>query len=145
MTMKILYALAAMGAGVAASFQGAANSGLAARTGLGAALVINTTLVLVGSLVFYFATGSPAIFFPAGTPWFLYIGGLCGFVFILANAFVFPKIGAASAVALLVLGQGAAALALDQFGLMGLARQPISFSRLAGLALIVVGVVLMRR
>jgi len=38
MTMKILYTLAAMGAGVAASFQGAANSGLAARTGLGAAL-----------------------------------------------------------------------------------------------------------
>ena len=145
MTKLILYALAAAGAGFAASFQGAANSGLAARTGLGAALVVNTTLVLIGSLVFFFATGSHSAFFPAGTPWFLYIGGLCGFVFILANAFVFPKIGAASAVALVVLGQGAAALAIDHFGLMGLAHQPISSSRLAGLALIVAGVVLMRR
>src|SRR5215472_9117772 len=137
MIMRILYALAAMGAGVAASFQGAANSGLAGRTGLGAALVINTTLVLIGSIVFFVVSGSRAVFFTAGAPWFLYVGGLCGFVFILANAFVFPKIGAGAAVALVVLGQGAAAVLLDHFGLMGLPRQPVSLSRLAGVALIV--------
>ena len=55
------------------------------------------------------------------------------------------KIGAGSAIALLVLGQGAAAMAIDHFGLMGFARQPVSFSRLAGVALIIGGVILIRR
>jgi len=142
---KLFYLLAAAGAGVAAAVQSAANAGLSARANLGAALIVNTVLVLIGCLAFFFATGSAPVFFPPGAPWFLYIGGLCGFVFILANAFVFPKIGAGTAIALLVLGQGAAALAIDQFGLMGLARHPVSFSRLAGLALVVAGVILISR
>src|SRR5262249_12817273 len=105
---KLFYLFATIAAGAAAAFQSAANAGLSARANLGAALIVNTVLVLIGCLTFFFATGSAPVFFPAGAPWFLYIGGLCGFLFILANAFVFPKIGAGSAIALLVLGQGVA-------------------------------------
>ena len=144
MTMNVLFAFAAAGAGVAAAFQGAANAGLSARAGLGAALVVNTSIVLIGTLVFFVASGSRATFFPAGTPWSLYIGGLCGFAIILVAAFVFPRIGAGPAVALMVLGQGAAALAIDHFGLMGLPREPMSLSRVGGFAFIVVGVALLR-
>jgi transporter family-2 protein len=64
---------------------------------------------------------------------------------ILASAFVFPRIGAGPAVALMVLGQGAAALAIDHFGLMGLAREPVSLSRIGGFALIMIGITLLRR
>jgi transporter family-2 protein len=143
--MKLVCFLAAVGAGVAACLQSGANAGLSARASLGAALVVNTIVVLIGCVIFFFATGSPVVFFPPAAPWFVYIGGVCGFLFILANAFVFPRIGAGPAIALLVLGQGAAALAIDHFGLMGLARHPISLSRLAGIILIVGGVVLIRR
>jgi transporter family-2 protein len=143
--MRFLFALAAVGAGVAATLQGAANAGLAAQTGLGAALVLNTTVVLFSSLTFFFASGSPAVFFPATAPWLFYIGGLCGFAVILAIAFVFPRIGAGPSIALMVFGQGAAALAIDHFGLMGLARQPISPSRIFGFALIIAGIALLRR
>jgi transporter family-2 protein len=143
--MNILFALAAVVAGVATSFQAAANAGLAARVGLGPALVLNTTIVLIGALGFFVASGSRATFFPAGTPWSLYIGGLCGFAVILAAAFVFPRIGAGRAVALMVLGQGVAALAIDHFGLMGLGREPLSLSRIGGLVLLVAGVALLRR
>src|SRR5512143_2482453 len=138
MTMKLIFVLAAAGAGIAASFQAAANAGLAARTGLGAALVVNTIVVLIGTLVFFSASGARATFFPAATPWSLYIGGFCGFAIILAAAFVFPRIGAGPAVALMVLGQGAAALAIDHFGLMGIPREPVSLLRIGGFALIVV-------
>jgi bacterial/archaeal transporter family-2 protein len=143
--MNLLFALAAIVAGVAVSFQSAANAGLSSRTGLGPALIVNTSIVLLFAFVFFFATRSTATFFPSGIPWFLYIGGFCGFTIILAAAFVFPKIGAGQAAALMVLGQGAAALAIDHFGLMGLSREPVSLSRIGGFMLIIVEVALIRR
>jgi len=141
---KILFALIAVVAGVAASIQAAANAGLSSRIGLGAALVVNTSIVLFGTLVFYFARSPQGSFFPFGTPWSLYVGGVCGFVIILSLAFVFPKIGAAVAIALVVLGQGAAALAIDHFGLLGMPKEPVTLARIAGLLLVGGGVALMR-
>ena len=143
--MNLLLALAAAVAGAATSLQSAANAGLSSRIGLGPSLIINTTLVLFCTFVFAFATRSTLTFFMAGTPWPLYIGGFCGFTIILAAAFVFPRVGAGPAVALMALGQAAAALAIDHFGLMGLARAPISLSRIGGFVLIIAGVALIRR
>ena len=126
------------------AFQAAANAGLASRIGLGSALVVNTSIVLLGTLVFYFARGPHGRFFVSGTPWTLYVGGVCGFFIILSLAFAFPKIGAALAIALVVLGQGAAALAIDHFGLLGMPTAPVTFARVAGLLLVGGGIALTR-
>ena len=144
MTMKVLPAVLAVLAGIAVAFQASANSGLSQKIGLGAALVVNTAIVLAGSLVFFVARGPHANFFPAGTPFTLYLGGACGFVMILCMAFVFPKIGAASAIALLDFGQSVAALVIDHYGLLGMPKDPITISRAAGLALVALGVSLTR-
>ncbi len=141
---KLLFGLIAVAAGAATSLQSAANAGLASRIGLSAALVVNTLVVLVGTLVFYSVSGPHGSFFPANAPWFLYLGGICGFIVILSLAFVFPKIGAGVTIAILVLGQGAAALTIDHFGLLGMPREPVTFARLAGMALVCGGVALMR-
>jgi transporter family-2 protein len=143
-TTKILFALLAVVAGVATALQATANAGLAQRVGLGAALVVNTSIVLAGALAFFTAQGVHANFFPAGTSWALYIGGVCGFVVILCLAFVFPRIGAVWAIALVVLGQSVAALAIDHYGLLGMPKDPITIQRAGGLALIVLGVSLSR-
>ena len=132
-------------AGVATTLQATANAGLSARIGLGAALVVNTVVVLLGTLVLYFARGGPfATFFPADAPWSLYVGGVCGVVILASLAFVFPRIGAAVAIALVVLGQGGAALAIDHFGLLGMPKEPVTLLRIAGLVLVGGGVALMR-
>jgi bacterial/archaeal transporter family-2 protein len=140
----ILFGLIATGAGIAGAFQAAANAGLASRIGLAPALVMNTSIVLLGTLVFYFARGPHGSFFASGTPWSLYVGGICGFVLLMSLAFVFPRIGAAVAIALVVLGQGVAALAIDHFGLLGMPTEPITLARVAGLLLVGGGVVLIR-
>jgi transporter family-2 protein len=142
--MKLLFAALAVLAGVANALQASANASLAQRVGLGAALVLNTLVVLAGTLAFFVARGPHADFFPAGTPWALYIGGACGLVVLLSLAFVFPRIGAVWAIALVVLGQGAAALAIDHFGLLGMPRDPVTLARAAGLGLVALGVVLVR-
>jgi transporter family-2 protein len=143
--MTVLFALLAVAAGIATTLQASANAGLAERVGLGAALVLNTAIVLAGTLAFFVARGPHANFFPVGTPWALYIGGACGFVVLLCLAFVFPRIGAAWAIALVVLGQSAAALTIDHHGLLGMPRDPITLARAAGLGLVALGVLLLRR
>ena len=144
MTMKLMFAAFAVSAGIAAAFQSAANAGLSKNIGLGAALVVNTTIVLAGTLILFFARDPHTRFFPPGTPWTLYIGGVCGFIIIAAMAFTLPRIGAAMAIALMVLGQGVAALAIDHFGLMGIPREPVTVTRVAGLALMCGGMTLLR-
>lgn len=138
------YLALAMVAGVAATVQGAANSGLAARIGFGGALVVNTSLVLVGAIALWLIQGARWPFFTPGTPPSLYVGGLCGFTIIALVALVFPRIGAAHAIALMVVGQCLAALAIDHFGLFGLPRDPLTARRVIGLALVAAGVVVLR-
>ena len=144
MTMKIVFAALAIAAGLAAAMQAAANAGLSKSAGLGPALVVNTGIVLIGAIGLWAALGAKATFFPAGASWTLYLGGLCGFVIIASLAFVFPKIGAAYAVALMVGGQCLAALLVDHFGLLGMPRDPLTMQRLIGVLLVAAGVVVTR-
>lgn len=74
-----------------------------------------------------------------------YVGGFCGLFVIASLTFAFPRVGAGVALALMVLGQGAMALAIDHYGLWGMRVTPASASRLLGVACLVGGMVLMRR
>ena len=144
MTMKTLFAALAIAAGFATALQSATNAGLSRATGLGPALIINTVVVLIGSIALWAALGAKTTFFPADAGATLYLGGVFGFVIVASLAFVFPKIGAAYAIALLVGGQCVAALVVDHYGLMGMPRDPLTAKRLVGVALVAAGAVVMR-
>ena len=142
--MDPILAAFAVAAGIATSFQATTNAGLARYTGLGPALVVNTVVVLVGVTGLWLVTGARPTFFPSGTAWTLYLGGFFGFVIVSAAAFVFPKLGAAWAVALMVFGQTVAALMIDHFGLIGMERLAVTPQRLIGVALVAAGVAVFR-
>lgn len=144
MSLKLLLAPLALMAGIAVAVQAAANSGLRAHTGLGPALMVNTTIVLIGVLALWLVLGAKTTFFPANVPWTLYVGGVCGFVIIATLAFGLPRLGAAWAVAIMVLGQCAAALAIDHYGLLGMPQEPVTVRRSLGVALVAMGVVVLR-
>ena len=59
--------------------------------------------------------------------------------------FVFPRLGAAVTLALMVLGQGAMALAVDHYGLWGMRPLEVTGTRLLGIGFLVVGILLLRR
>jgi transporter family-2 protein len=141
---QLAFAALAVLAGIAGSIQPAANSGLAQKIGLAATLVLNSVIVLAAALLYFLARNPHLSWFPAGTPWTYYIGGACGFTVIFCLAFVFPKIGAAWTIALVVLGQGVAALVIDHYGLLGMPKEPATLARLAGLALVAFGCFLVR-
>jgi transporter family-2 protein len=80
----------------------------------------------------------------ADTPWWAWSGGVLGGVFILLMILLLPSLGAATLIALVVTGQMTIAITLDHFGAFGLAPHPVSLSRLAGGALLIAGVVLIK-
>ena len=78
-------------------------------------------------------------------PWWAYSGGLFGAIFIGLAIILVPQLGAATLIVLLVTGQMLAAVMFDHFGWLGLAQRPIDLPRLAGIAFLIGGCVLIRR
>ena len=80
-----------------------------------------------------------------GLPWYAWVGGLYGAVFVVAATWAVPRLGVAMTITLMVAGQLIVSLALDHFGAFGVPRAPVNLGRIAGVALVVAGVVLVRR
>lgn len=80
-----------------------------------------------------------------GVPWWAWTGGLYGVVYVSISAFAAPRLGLASMLTIAIAAQLVAALVIDHFGLLRLAQSPISLVKLAGVALVLGGVVLVRR
>ena len=78
-------------------------------------------------------------------PWYAWIGGFYGAFFVAVAAFGAPRVGMGVLLTTAVAGQLAAALVLDHFGLLGLARHPVNVTRALGLVLVLVGAVLVRK
>ncbi len=80
----------------------------------------------------------------AGGAWVAWTGGLFGALFIATAILMVPRLGAATVLALIVVGQMLGALSFDHFGLFGVAQRSASVLRLAGAGCLVLGVVLIR-
>jgi transporter family-2 protein len=87
----------------------------------------------------------PAANLVTRVPWWAWGGGALGSVFIVLGIFLVPQIGAATFFTLVIAGQMLASVAFDHFGWLGLTQRPIDASRLIGVALLIGGVVLIRR
>jgi len=135
-------------AGVSAVIQQALNAGL--RAALGSAGWAGIVSYLVGlTCMAILVAGSrdplPAASLMARAPWWSWLGGMFGAFFIGLGIVLVPRVGAGTFVALFLAGQVIGSLVLDHLGLFGLAQRSLDMSRLAGAALIVGGVLLVRR
>ncbi|MBN9595481.1 MAG: DMT family transporter [Afipia sp.] len=78
-------------------------------------------------------------------PWWAWSGGLFGAIFIGLAIYLVPVLGAATFISVLIAGQMIASITFDHFGWLGLEQRTIDLPRLAGAALLIAGVVLIRR
>jgi bacterial/archaeal transporter family-2 protein len=78
-------------------------------------------------------------------PWWAWSGGLFGAIFIGLAIYLVPVLGAATFISILIAGQMIASITFDHFGWLGLAQRSIDLPRLIGAALLIAGVVLIRR
>ena len=133
--------------GIGIPILAALNGGLGGRLGspmaasmilFGLAFLIATT----GAL----ATGSVGqIRFTNDIPFHFYFGGLFVAFYVISVTFIAPKFGVGNAIFFVLVGQLISAATIDHFGLFGALRFPVDAKRLAGIALMVVGVWLARR
>ncbi|MEN5362677.1 MULTISPECIES: DMT family transporter [Brevundimonas] len=78
-------------------------------------------------------------------PWYAWLGGVYGACFVVAAAWGVPRLGVAMTITLMVGGQLLLSLILDHFGALGVPRQPLNIGRIAGVGLVLAGVLLVRR
>jgi bacterial/archaeal transporter family-2 protein len=142
--LLILFAVAA-GAGVA----GPAVINARLRFILGAPVWAATAQFIVGLLTLaLFAALSrqslPVTADIARAPWWMWTGGVFGATFILMAVVATPTLGAALMLASSIVGQLGAALVIDHYGMFGATVIAITPTRVLGVALLALGVILIR-
>ena len=105
--------------------------------------VVGTLALLVYCLIL--RSPLPAWGTLAESPWWVWVGGLFGAFFVAAAAAFAPRLGAATFISVTVAGQMLVSVVLDHYGLLGFAARPASGWRVAGAALLVAGVALIRK
>lgn len=145
---RTVAALLVAAAGVLIAAQAPVNARLGRQIG---ALQAATFSFLVGTVVLIAITsfagggGIGAIAGARGAPWWALVGGLLGAFYVAVALLTVRTLGATALTALVVGSQLAAAVTIDRFGLLGLARQSISAGQLVGVALLIAGVLLIVR
>jgi transporter family-2 protein len=79
-----------------------------------------------------------------GLPPLTLTGGIIGAFVVLSALMAAPRLGAATTVALFIAGQLMGSLLIDHYGLLGVPEQPLDLVRIAGVACLATGVVLIR-
>ena len=80
-----------------------------------------------------------------GLAWYYLTGGVLGAAYVTTVLVTVRSLGAGGVVAATIAGQLTMSVVIDQFGLLGVARQPISALRLAGVVLLAAGTYLVVR
>jgi bacterial/archaeal transporter family-2 protein len=143
-----LFWLLGIFAGILVPIQTALN----AQLGRTAGHPITTTLIvfivgvvacLIALLAIRPATPQLATF--AQVPLWAWGGGMIAMVYVVLLVTLAPKLGVGLTTALVLVGQLLAALAIDHFGVLGNPQHSLNSMRLLGVALMIGGVVLIKR
>jgi len=145
--MDVLWLFLAIGAGGCIALQAAANGSLRANIDspwYAAFYSICGTILTAVLFMLLARPTAPSMIAVRSTPWWNWIGGPLGAMIVLSGAALISKLGSAAFISAFVGGQLVFSLLLDHFGWMDLPQQSITPGRLAGAALVFVGVLLVR-
>ncbi|WP_109512718.1 DMT family transporter [Pseudomonas ovata] len=134
-------------AGAVIPFQAASNAAVGRALGhpLWAALTsLTLSTIVIIALLLVLRISAPDINRALQGSWWFWIGGVLGAFYVGSAAALIPKLGAAGFLVLVVAGQILVSVIIDHFGWMGLTEKPLSLPRLAGIVLILGGVLLVQ-
>lgn len=149
MKTTLLLSLLALISGALIPVQAASNAALSRTIG-GNVPFAALTLFLVAAaasavVVLVQGQGLPVSKALAESPWWSFSGGPIVAFYVFTITFLSPRLGVGNAIALIVAGQVFSALTIDHFGLMRSLVFTLTPTRIAGAALVVIGVFLALR
>ena len=131
--------------GIAVGTQAPIAGAMGHRIGGAAGSVIVHGGGLIASLILLTARGGEQISEWRSLPWYMLGCGALGLVLYLTLSQTIPKLGATSAITLIVVGQLLAGMAIDHFGLFEVVTRSIDLKRIIAAGFLVVGAFLMVR
>jgi bacterial/archaeal transporter family-2 protein len=142
---RIIYLLAALAGGAFIPVQVALNTLL--RRYVGEPMQVTFVSYLAGTLTALLICGIARYPLPTSavltqTSWWMWTGGCLGTLYVWSTIVATLRIGATLTLALTFAGQMLAALYLDHYGAIGLAKYPASPARIVGVGIVFLGVVL---
>ena len=144
--MQNVYWLLAAAVGAGLAIQAGVNAQLRAATGsaLWTSLIsASITVLLLGAAQIAQRDVLPVSGY-GRFPWWIRIGGLAGAAYVLAVVAFTRHLGVAMLFAAIIVGQPSAGLIIDHFGWFNVPIHRISLERLAGAALLLAGMALIR-
>lgn len=133
-------------AGCCLPLQTSANARLNERTGSPYSAALISFLVGLIFLAFLLLVCGESVWLPWGhlaqLPWWIWLGGVCGTIFLTLNILLFPRVGSVQTVVLPTLGQILMGLLVDHFGLFQGVQSSLTVTRTIGALLVIAGVVL---
>ncbi len=136
-------ALIMLAAGLGIPILAALNARLGTLIGSpSAAALILFTVALLATAAATLVTGPQALAKALSQPPHLFLAGLLVAFYVLSITYVAPTFGVGNAVFFVLLGQLVSAAIIDHFGLFGARPAELSLTRLAGIAVMAVGVTL---
>lgn len=133
--------------GAAVPFQAGANAALGRNLGhplWGTAVSLLVSLICIVPIMLASRIDTPLLTAAAQAPRWIWIGGLVGALYVTGALIIAPKTGAANFIVAIILGQVLASAALDQWGLMGFPKQSVTPTRVVGISIVFVGVLIMQ-
>jgi transporter family-2 protein len=140
------YAAIMLLAGIGIPMQAALNGSLGGRIGnpfAAAAIAASLAFIIAGSAAMINGLPSASAF--RATPTFWFFGGAFMAFYVISITFIGPRFGVGNAIFFVLLGQIISAAAIDHFGLFGADKSSIGGMRMAGIALMALGVFLARK
>jgi bacterial/archaeal transporter family-2 protein len=148
MQARILLVMSALALGAILPLQAAINSRLSKAIGSPVyAAFVSFAVGTIALFLYLIATNQFNVqaLQAKQNPWWVWTGGLLGTFFVAGIVILLPKLGVVLAFSLVIAGQMIASIIFDQFGWLGVAIREISLGKIAGIILLVAGVVMIRK
>ena len=127
------------------ALQAPINAGLGRATGSLAAALVSFTIGTLALVVVVAVSGASGLGSTFDVRWYYLLGGLLGAVYVTMALITVRSIGAGGVAAATITGQLAVSVLIDRLGVLGLEQTPLSFSRVAGVVLLMAGTYLVVR
>lgn len=125
--------------GVAVGLQTPIAGAMSARVGGAASSVIVHAGGLIASVALLISRGGEGIAQWRELPWYMLGCGALGLVLFLSVSYTIPKLGAVSAIALIIVGQLVAGIVIDYLGAFGTIARGLELNRLIGVIVLFSG------